>query len=127
MEAWLTSSEDRTCHFPRQLYSRYRHLLRYSSHASQSQSSNWIRLRCFLTPYLYLHVALYSRDQGVSRSSGRLSVKLTSSRSTAEIDELYERKTPAWRWGKTVTAVEEQMQAAVRARPAGEGVVDVKV
>ena len=42
------------------------------------------------------------------------------SRSTAEIDELYERKIPAWRWGKTVTAVEEQMQAAVLVRPAGE-------
>jgi SP family general alpha glucoside:H+ symporter-like MFS transporter len=41
-------------------------------------------------------------------------------RSTGEIDELYERKIPAWRWGRTVTAIEEQMQAAVRARPAGE-------
>lgn len=53
--------------------------------------------------------------------------ELTTRRSTAEIDELYERKIPAWRWGKTITAVEEQMQAAVKARPAGESVVDGKL
>lgn len=40
------------------------------------------------------------------------------SRSAAEIDELYERKIPAWRWSKTVTHVEEQMQAAVEASAA---------
>jgi len=38
----------------------------------------------------------------------------TKGRSAAEIDELYERKIPAWRWSKTVTAVEEQMHAAVQ-------------
>lgn len=44
---------------------------------------------------------------------------LMSRRSTAEIDELYERKIPAWRWGKTVTAVEEQLHAALRVRAEG--------
>jgi len=34
-------------------------------------------------------------------------------RSAAEIDELYERKIPAWRWSKTVTAAEEQMHVVV--------------
>jgi len=43
----------------------------------------------------------------------------TAGRSAAEIDELYEKKVPAWRWRKTVTAVEEQMHAAIRVR-AGE-------
>lgn len=38
---------------------------------------------------------------------------LLSSRSAAEIDELYENKVPAWRWSKTTTAVEEEMHAAV--------------
>jgi hypothetical protein len=38
------------------------------------------------------------------------------SRSAAEIDELYERKIPAWRWSKTVTAAEEQMQAVVQVK-----------
>lgn len=40
----------------------------------------------------------------------------TKGRSTAEIDELYEKKIPAWRWAKTTTAVEEQLQAALRLR-----------
>ena len=39
---------------------------------------------------------------------------LTSrSRSAAEIDELYERKVPAWRWAETVTSAEEQMRVVV--------------
>lgn len=37
----------------------------------------------------------------------------TKGRSAAEIDELYERKIPAWRWSKTVTTAEEQMHAVV--------------
>lgn len=36
------------------------------------------------------------------------------SRSAAEIDELYERKVPVWRWSKTVTAAEEQMHIVVQ-------------
>lgn len=35
------------------------------------------------------------------------------SRSAAEIDELYERKIPAWRWSKTVTEAEQRMQTVV--------------
>lgn len=38
------------------------------------------------------------------------------SRSAAEIDELYERKIPAWRWSKTVTEAEETMHAAAQSR-----------
>lgn len=36
------------------------------------------------------------------------------SRSVSEIDELYERNIPAWRWSKTVTAAEEQMRLVVQ-------------
>lgn len=39
-----------------------------------------------------------------------------NSRSAAEIDELYERKIPAWRWEKTVTAAEEQMHVVVQVK-----------
>jgi len=42
----------------------------------------------------------------------------TKSRSAAEIDELYERKIPAWRWAKTVTVAEEQMHAVVQVKGA---------
>jgi len=45
-----------------------------------------------------------------------LYVPETKGRSAAEIDELYERKIPAWRWSKTVTTVEEQMHAVVRVK-----------
>lgn len=38
------------------------------------------------------------------------------SRSAAEIDELYERKIPAWRWSETVTTVEEQMHVVVQVK-----------
>ncbi len=44
-----------------------------------------------------------------------LYVPETKGRSAAEIDELYERKVPAWRWTKTVTDVEERMKSALRA------------
>lgn len=37
-------------------------------------------------------------------------------RSAAEIDELYEKKVPAWRWSKAVTTSEVEMRAAVAAR-----------
>ncbi|OAA61997.1 General substrate transporter [Niveomyces insectorum RCEF 264] len=40
----------------------------------------------------------------------------TRGRSAAEIDELYERKIPAWRWASTVTSVEEQMHVVVRVK-----------
>ena len=35
------------------------------------------------------------------------------SRAIAEIDELFEKRVPAWKWSKTVTDVEEHMRAAV--------------
>ncbi|KAK5053225.1 hypothetical protein LTR84_002199 [Exophiala bonariae] len=40
----------------------------------------------------------------------------TKGRSAAEIDELYERKIPAWRWSKTATAAEGQMHAVVEVK-----------
>ncbi|ORY31052.1 general substrate transporter [Naematelia encephala] len=43
----------------------------------------------------------------------------TKARSAAEIDELYERKIPAWRWANTVTAIEQQTHAAVQVRGIG--------
>lgn len=39
-------------------------------------------------------------------------------RSAAEIDELYERKIPAWRWSKTVTVAEEQMHVVLQVKDA---------
>ena len=41
------------------------------------------------------------------------------SRSAAEIDELYERKIPAWRWSETVTAAEEHMKLVVLEKGVG--------
>lgn len=38
----------------------------------------------------------------------------TKGRSAAEIDELFERKVPAWRWSTTVTTVEENLHAVMR-------------
>lgn len=38
------------------------------------------------------------------------------SRSAAEIDELYERRIPAWRWATTTTAAEEQMREVLEAK-----------
>jgi hypothetical protein len=46
-------------------------------------------------------------------SQNKTCVLTLRSRSAAEIDELYENKVPAWRWSKTVTAVEEQMHVVV--------------
>ena len=45
-----------------------------------------------------------------------------SRRAAAEIDELFERKIPAWRWATTETAIEHQMREAVLVRgvPGGE-------
>ena len=40
---------------------------------------------------------------------------ISLSRSSAEIDELFERKIPAWRWAGTVTRVEEQLNEATMA------------
>lgn len=40
----------------------------------------------------------------------------TKWRSAAEIDELYERKIPAWRWNKTRTKIEDQLDEATRKR-----------
>jgi hypothetical protein len=36
-----------------------------------------------------------------------------SSRSAAEIDELFEKKVPAWRWNKYHTDAETSMQQAI--------------
>ncbi|RQM08300.1 hypothetical protein DH86_00001503 [Scytalidium sp. 3C] len=41
---------------------------------------------------------------------------IATCRSAAEIDELYERKIPAWRWSKTVTVAEEQMHVVVQVK-----------
>ncbi|BEI81737.1 hypothetical protein CcaverHIS002_0208970 [Cutaneotrichosporon cavernicola] len=38
----------------------------------------------------------------------------TKWRSASEIDELYERKIPAWRWAKTRTNAEEQVEQAIQ-------------
>lgn len=42
-------------------------------------------------------------------------------RSSAEIDELFERKIPAWKWKSTVTEVETQLATATAA-----GIVEPK-
>ncbi|CAK9784067.1 MFS general substrate transporter [Cutaneotrichosporon oleaginosum] len=42
----------------------------------------------------------------------------TKWRSASEIDELYERKIPAWRWAKTRTNAEEQVDQAIKQREA---------
>ena len=47
---------------------------------------------------------------------GKSKILTLRRRSAAEIDELYERKIPAWRWSKTVTAAEEQMHAVVQVK-----------
>ncbi|GMK54163.1 hypothetical protein CspeluHIS016_0107490 [Cutaneotrichosporon spelunceum] len=44
----------------------------------------------------------------------------TKWRSASEIDELYERKIPAWRWAKTRTNAEEQVMQAIQQREAEE-------
>lgn len=47
-----------------------------------------------------------------------LYVPETKGRSAAEIDELFEKGVPAWRWSKTVTDVETQLDVVQRARGA---------
>ncbi|KAH8677975.1 general substrate transporter [Xylariales sp. PMI_506] len=69
---------------------------------------------CYATPPMLLALSIKS-----GFVFGALSVPIcilmwlyipeTKGRSAAEIDELYERKIPAWRWDKTYTAAEEQM------------------
>jgi hypothetical protein len=82
-----------------------------------------------LSPFRSVSACGYSfpRPRGTLNTFSYLRHLLTEHRrSTGEIDELYERKIPAWRWGRTVTAIEEQMQAAVRARPAGQALDNEK-
>lgn len=84
---------------------------------------------CYATPPMLLAL-----DLRTAFVYGALSVPIcilmwlyvpeTAGRSAAEIDELYEKKVPAWRWRKTVTEVEEQMRAAVQMRAAGEKMID---
>ncbi|OIW26886.1 MFS general substrate transporter [Coniochaeta ligniaria NRRL 30616] len=45
-----------------------------------------------------------------------LYVPETKGRSAAEIDELYERRIPPWRWAGTVTTAEETMHVVVQAK-----------
>lgn len=42
-------------------------------------------------------------------------IKLNSSRSVAEMDELFEKQIPAWRTGKYVTDVENQLERVLEA------------
>jgi MFS transporter, SP family, general alpha glucoside:H+ symporter len=50
----------------------------------------------------------------------------TKKRSAAEIDELYERKVPAWKWSKTATAAEEQMRAVIQMKGGVQGKQDAE-
>jgi hypothetical protein len=43
--------------------------LRYPANATQSIAHDWVRVRRLLSAYLYLHVAVHSRDQGVGPKS----------------------------------------------------------
>lgn len=43
--------------------------LRYPANATQPLAHDWIRIWRLLSTYLYLHVAIHSRDQGVSPES----------------------------------------------------------
>ncbi|GIC87477.1 uncharacterized protein Aud_003861 [Aspergillus udagawae] len=54
----------------------------------------------------YIHLF---QGSNLGEEAGRLTG--IGSRSAAEIDELYERKIPVWRWSETVTSAEEQMRA----------------
>lgn len=76
---------------------------------------------CYATPPLLLNLSLragfvYGAFSVPMCIIMWLYIPETMNRSAAEIDELYERKIPAWRWKKTVTLAEEQMHAAVEAR-----------
>lgn len=50
--------------------------------------------------------------------TGWTRILTSDSRSAAEIDELYERKIPVWRWNKTVTHAEEGMKAVIEVKGA---------
>ncbi|UKZ94729.1 uncharacterized protein TrAFT101_009582 [Trichoderma asperellum] len=73
---------------------------------------------CYATPPMLLHLSLkagfiYGAFSVPICIIMWLYVPETSGRSAAEIDELYERKIPAWRWSKTVTEAEQRMQTVV--------------
>ena len=58
-------------------------------------------------------LALLAGDQRVSEAVPIRSQADRCSRSSAEIDELYERKIPARHWAKTVTEAETHMRATI--------------
>ncbi|PON23295.1 hypothetical protein TGAM01_v207822 [Trichoderma gamsii] len=73
---------------------------------------------CYATPPMLLHLSLkagfvYGAFSVPICIIMWLYVPETSGRSAAEIDELYERRIPAWRWSKTVTEAEQRMQTVV--------------
>ncbi|UKZ72243.1 uncharacterized protein TrAtP1_013185 [Trichoderma atroviride] len=73
---------------------------------------------CYATPPMLLHLSLKAGFVYAAFSVPIciimwLYVPETSGRSAAEIDELYERRIPAWRWSKTVTEAEQRMQTVV--------------
>ncbi|EME80067.1 uncharacterized protein MYCFIDRAFT_198401 [Pseudocercospora fijiensis CIRAD86] len=76
---------------------------------------------CYATPPMLLHMSLRAAFVYFAFSVPIcivmwLYVPETKGRSAAEIDELYERKVPAWRWASTRTAAEEQMEAVVQVK-----------
>ncbi|KAK3175823.1 hypothetical protein K4F52_009956 [Lecanicillium sp. MT-2017a] len=76
---------------------------------------------CYATPPMLLALSLKTGFVYAALSVPTcilmwLYIPETKGRSAAEIDELYERKIPAWRWSKTITAAEEQMQAVVQVK-----------
>ncbi|KAL7893150.1 general substrate transporter [Trichoderma sp. SZMC 28014] len=73
---------------------------------------------CYATPPMLLHLSLKAGFVYAAFSVPIciimwLYVPETSGRSAAEIDELYERRIPAWRWSKTITEAEQRMQTVV--------------
>jgi SP family general alpha glucoside:H+ symporter-like MFS transporter len=75
----------------------------------------------FSVPICVLMWFLLPETKGYVGTNTSLSIRITRdltsySRSTAEIDELYENRIPAWRWSETVTAVEEQMHVVVQVK-----------
>ncbi|KAL7919433.1 general substrate transporter [Trichoderma austrokoningii] len=73
---------------------------------------------CYATPPMLLHLSLkagfvYGAFSVPICIIMWLYVPETSGRSAAEIDELYERRVPAWRWSTTVTEAEQRMQTVV--------------
>ncbi|PTB41803.1 hypothetical protein M441DRAFT_192948 [Trichoderma asperellum CBS 433.97] len=87
---------------------------------SCSKAFGWLTCfySCYATPPMLLHLSLkagfiYGAFSVPICIIMWLYVPETSGRSAAEIDELYERKIPAWRWSKTVTEAEQRMQTVV--------------